>query len=195
VSSRPRDGRNISAFQLISALRERYNVSLALAILLSFGGTFMCGRHFKIDLYDLARHNRIEHDASLTYANTIPGGRYAPVSVDKDLLQHLLDVSIRSEFVSFDDLVTVRAARDSTLSKPLSRMHTAVARGEVALTVQTLGDVDGNMPKRFIQEWFGDQRLPRGWNPPTSIGFFSTTRIVKWVGKEVEKRLSWFAND
>jgi hypothetical protein len=195
VFSRPRDGRNISAFELIRVLREYYNVSLFMAILLSVGGTFACGRYFKIDLYDLARHNRLEHDGSLTHANAMPGGHYAPVSVDKDLLQHLLDVSKNSEFVSFDDLVTVRAARDATLSKPLSRLHYTIARGEVALTVQAIGDSDGNMPKQFIREWFGDERLPRGWRPTNTIGFVSTTRIVNWVGKEVEKRRSWFASD
>jgi hypothetical protein len=189
-SSRPHDGRNISAFQLVGALREHYNISLPLAVLLSFGGTFTCGQYFKIDLYDLARHNRIEHDASLTHTNTMPGGRYAPVSVDKTLLQHILNVSKDPEFLSFHDLMTVRAARDATLSKPLSMFHNAISRGVLALTVQTLGDADGSIPKQFIREWFGDQRLPCGWKPVTTIGFLSTTRIAIWVGKEVEKRLS-----
>jgi hypothetical protein len=192
---RPHDGRNISAFQLITALREHYHLSLPMAVLLSFGGTFMCGRFFKIDLHDLARHDCIEHDGSLTHANAMPGGLYAPVSVDKNLLQHLLDVSKDPDFLSVDDLVTVRAARDATLSRPLSKMHTTISRGEVAMIVQLFGDQDGNVPKQYIQEWFGDQRLPHGWfKPTTAIGFLSTTRIVKWVGKEVEKRLSWSAS-
>ena len=156
----------------------------------------MCGRYFKIDLHDLARHNYIEHNASLTYANAMPGGLYAPVSVDKALLQHLLDVSKNPDFLSVDDFVTVRAARDATLSRPLSKMHNTISRGEVAMTVQLFGDQDGNVPKQYIQEWFGDQRLPYGWfKPTTAIGFLSTTRIVKWVGKEVEKRLSLSASD
>jgi hypothetical protein len=102
-----------------------------------------------------------------------------------------------SEFVSFDDLVTVYAARDATLSESLSRFHNGISRGVVAfkLTVhwQTLGEKDGNMPEQFTQEWFVDLRLPpsRGWFKPTTvIGFWSTTGIVTWVGKEVEKRLS-----
>jgi hypothetical protein len=87
-------------------MREHYNISLPLAIVLSLGGTLTCGRHFKIDLQDLARHNVIEHDASLTHANASPEGRYAPVAVDKALLQHLLDVSRDSEILTFDDLVS-----------------------------------------------------------------------------------------
>jgi hypothetical protein len=156
----------------------------------------MCGRYLKIDLHDLARHNRIEHDGSLTHADTIPGGLYAPVHVDKDLLQHLLDVSKNRDFLSIDDFVAVRAARDATLSRPLSGVHNAISRGEIAMTVQLFGDPDGHVPKRFIEEWFGDQRLPCGWfKPTTAVGFLRTTRIVQWVGKEVEKRLSWSASD
>ena len=179
-------------------MREHYNLSWPLAAVLSIVGTFVCGRNFKIDLEDLARHNVIEHDASLTHANAIPSGRYAPVNVDKKLLQQLLDASQNPDVLTFDDLVTVRANRDRTLSRPLSKAHGIIARGEVALTVQTFGDHEGNMPKRYIQEWFGKERLPSGWVKPTvTIGLWTTTRISNWVGELVKKKLDkltsgWF---
>ncbi|KAI0268206.1 Cloroperoxidase [Gloeopeniophorella convolvens] len=178
----PHDGRNISASQLIHAIRESYRVSLPMATILSIVGTYMCGRHFKIDLEDLARHNVIEHDASLTHANAPPDGHYAPTSVDKELLQHLLDTSKDHEYLTFDDLVQARAARDATLDRPLSSLHGVIARGEIALTVQTLGDSAGRIPKRYIQEWFGEQRLPHGWSKPAdAIGLVSTTKIAERV--------------
>ena len=182
-------------------MREHYHLSLPLAAVLSIVGTFLCGRHFKIDLEDLARHNVIEHDASLTRANTIPNGRYAPVNVDKKLLQDLLDTSQNPDVLTFDDLVTVRANRDKTLGRPLSTAHNIIARGEVAMTVQTLGDHEGNIPKRYIQEWFGKEQLPSGWVKPTiAIGLWSTSQIANWVGELVKKKLeglkssasSWF---
>lgn len=186
----PHNGRDISALQLISAIREHYHISLPLAILLSVGGTFLCGRYFKIDLEDLARHNVIEHDASLTHANALPEARYAPVAVDKELLQHLLDVSRNPDVLTFDDLITARANRDSTLLRPFSGVHGAISRGEVALTVQTLGDEEGNIPKQYIREWFGEERLPRGWSTPTNtIGLWNTTRISNWVGQLVKKKV------
>jgi hypothetical protein len=161
-----------------------------LAILLSIGGTFMCGRNFKIDLADLARHGLIEHDASLTHANALPGARYAPIDVDKELLQNVLDSSRNPDVITFDDLVSVRANRDATLQRPFSWAHGTIARGEVALTVQTLGDEEGNMPKQYIQEWFGEQRLPRGWSKPAAtIGVWNTSRIANWVGELVKKKL------
>jgi hypothetical protein len=160
-----------------------------LAFLLSFGGTFACGRHFKIDLEDLARHNVIEHDASLTHANALPDSRYAPIPVDKELLQHLLDVSENPDVLTFNELVTVRANRDATLTRPASKVHDIIARGEVALTVQTLGDEEGNMSKQHIREWFGEQRLPIGWSKPTTtIGIWNTTRISNWVAELVKKK-------
>ncbi|KAI0307114.1 Cloroperoxidase [Multifurca ochricompacta] len=183
----PHDGRGITAYQLMSAIREYYRISLPLAFLLSVVGTFLCGRHFKIDLEDLALHNYIEHDGSLTRANALPDGRYAPVAVDKDLLQHLLDVSKNSDFLDFDDLVKARAARDATLERPLSRFHGAVTRGEIALAIQTLGNSEGRIPKQFIQEWFGEDRLPDGWfKPKTVTGLVSTTKIANRVGDLVK---------
>ena len=164
ILPRPRDGRNISAFQLMGAIREHYHVSLPLAFLLSFLGTFLCGRWFKVDLQDFARHGRIEHDASLTHRNAMPGDLYAPIDVDKDLLDDLLDTSKNPDVLSFEDLVAVRARRNETLARPLDGFHNAIALGEVALTAQTLQDDQGNVPKQFIREWFGDQRLPCGWS-------------------------------
>ncbi len=151
-------------------------------------GTFICGRHFTIDLEDLARHNLIEHDASLTRANAQPDGRYAPVTVDNELLQNLLDASKNRDFLTFEDLVRVRAARDQTLQSPLSKFHGAISRGEVALTIQTLGDGEGRISKQFIREWFGDERLPEGWSKPaTTTGFLSTTRIANRVADLVKE--------
>lgn len=184
----PHDGRGITAYQLIGAIRQHYAISLPLATFLSVVGTFICGRHFKIDLEDLALHNHIEHDASLTRANARPDGQYAPVTVDKELLQNLLDASKNSDFLTFEDLVRVRAARDQTLQSPLSKFHGAISRGEIALTIQTLGNDEGRISKQFIQEWFGDERLPVGWSKPTTTtGLLSTTKIANRVADLVKE--------
>ncbi|KAI0254741.1 Cloroperoxidase [Lactifluus subvellereus] len=187
----PHDGRRITAFQLMSVLREHYHISLPLAALLSLGGIFTCGRYFRIDLEDLALHNKIEHDASLTHANAFPNGKYAPVTVDKELLERLLDTSKDRNYMTFDDLVQVRAARNATLDRPLSKVHDIISRGEIALTTQLFADSEGRMPKQFIGEWFGEERLPQGWyKPATMIGLISTTRLANLVGKLIGKVLS-----
>lgn len=172
-------------------MREHYHLSLPLAALLSLGGILTCGRYFRIDLEDLALHNKIEHDASLTHANASPDGRYAPITVDKELLNRLLDISKDSNYLTFDDLVQVRAARNATLNRPLSKIHDIISRGEIALTTQLFADSEGRIPKQFIGEWFGEERLPRGWYKPTTmIGLISTTRLANLVGKLVGKLMS-----
>jgi hypothetical protein len=154
-------------------------------------GVFMCGRFFKLDLEDLAMHNKIEHDGSLTHADANPGGKYAPVDVDHGLLQSLLDVSEDSTYLTLDDLVRVRAARDASLDKPLSSFHDAIARGEVALTVQLFANAEGRVLKQFLREWFGEQRFPQGWHKPTTVvGLMSTTRLVNMVGELVKNVVS-----
>ena len=151
-------------------------------------GTYLCGRHFTVDLEDFARHNLIEHDASLTRANALPDGRYAPVAVDKELLQNLLDSAKDRDYLTFEDLVRVRAARDQTLATPLGKMHGAISRGEVALTLQTLGDSEGRVSKQFIRQWFGEDRLPEGWlKPANTTGLVSTTKLSNRVGDLVKE--------
>ncbi|KAI0050209.1 Cloroperoxidase [Auriscalpium vulgare] len=186
----PHDGRNITAMQLIRALHKVYHVSLPFAALLSLGGTVKCGTGWRLDLEDLGKHDRIEHDASLTHDDAPEGNIYAPAAVDKELLQDLLDVS-ETDYLTFEDFVRVRVARDATLLRPLTNLLTTVARGEVALTVEALGDADGRVAKDRIRQWFGEQRLPEDWQRPRkAIGLRGTNKKVKRVaalGREISE--------
>lgn len=150
--------------------------------MLSVAGTVVCGDGWKLDLHDLAKHNRIEHDGSLAHADALPGHKYAPFHVDKDRLQQLLDASSDGEHLTFNDLVSQRAARDAALTKPLDAIHQIITRGEVALTCEVLGDEEGRVPKEFIRQWYGEERLPDGWMKPESpVGLIGTTKVSKKV--------------
>jgi hypothetical protein len=117
------------------------------------------------------------------HANAMPEGRSAPVAVDKEFLQHLPDVSRNPDVLTFNDLTTIRASQDATLCRLLRRVQVVLARGAVAFTVRTLGDEEGNMPKRYIREWTNEERLPHGWSKPkVAIGLRNTTRISDWGG-------------
>lgn len=69
-----------------------YNLSAPLAWFLSVVGVWLCG-HFslsllsprRLHLHELARHNRIEHNASLVHADAEPGQKFAPIVVDEGL--------------------------------------------------------------------------------------------------------------
>ncbi|KAI0053624.1 Cloroperoxidase [Auriscalpium vulgare] len=182
----PHNGRNITAPQLIRALRQVYHVSLPFATLLSLGGTVWCGSGWRLDLEDLAKHDHIEHNASLTHADAPEGNIYAPIPVDKELLQDMLDTS-ETDYLTFDDLVKTRVQRDQTLVEPLNNTHTTISRGEVVLTVEALGDEEGRVPKDYIRQWFGEERLPEGWQrPKKTIGLLTTNKGVKQVGARGE---------
>lgn len=123
----------------------------------------------------------------------MPEDLYSPVDVDKDLLHDLLNAAGPKgpdpDVLYFDDLVAARICRNKTLSRPLSEFHNVISLVAVALTLQTLLDMDGNVPKQFIREWFGEQRLPQGWpRPRTPIGLWNTAQIVKIVRNRVEKK-------
>lgn len=175
------DGRNLTATQIIHAIREVYHISLPMASVLSIAGTVVCGSGWKLDLEDLAKHNKIEHDGSLAHADALPGAKYAPSYVDKDRLQQLLDASSDGQTLTFNDLVSQRAARDAALSKPLDAIHQVITRGEVALTCEVLGD-GGRVPKEYIRQWFGEERLPDGWKKPECpVGLIGTTKVSNKV--------------
>lgn len=62
---RPRDGKNISTTEFVSAITRIYNISYPLAYGLAIGGVALCGHGTRLDLEELRKHNAIEHDASI----------------------------------------------------------------------------------------------------------------------------------
>ncbi|KAH9951679.1 Cloroperoxidase [Amylocystis lapponica] len=188
----PRDGQNITVFQMVRAMRYVYHISLPLALLLAVVGVFKCGNWWRwtVDLHDLARHNIIEHSGSLVHADAPPHDTFAPTTVDQSMLQQVLHIT-RNHFLTLRDLARVRAMRNAALSVPLDTLHAEISRGEVVLTLDTLGVAsprnvpdrkdsdyaDSNLPtvpKEYVSEWFGQERLPDGWSrPKTAIGLIS----------------------
>ncbi|THH19790.1 heme-thiolate peroxidase [Bondarzewia mesenterica] len=172
------DGRKLTVPDLIRTMREVYHISLPLASILSVLGALICGNGWSFDLEDLAKHNKIEHDGSLAHADAAPGYLYAPSVPDKELLDKLLSLSSDGRYITFEDFVRERADRDEGLSKPLSGAHNIIARGEIALTCQVFGDEEGRVPKEFVQEWYGQERLPEGWSRPArSVGVVETSKL------------------
>ncbi|KZT12576.1 Cloroperoxidase [Laetiporus sulphureus 93-53] len=197
----PHDGRRISIPQLVRALTSVYSLSFPLAIILAVVGVFKCGGWWHIDLHDLAKHNAIEHDGSLTHDDTPRGSTFAPIEVDSKLVHQLLSVS-PCEWLTLSDFAKARAERDQQMQTPLDALHAEIARGEAVLTMEVLGqhishkhaaDVVHHMvtdeqgvPKTFIEQWFQEEKLPDGWRrPATSVGLFEVAMKSRWVEKEV----------
>jgi Peroxidase, family 2 len=172
-------------------LREAYHLSLPLASILSLVGAYICGNGWKLDLQDLAKHDRIEHDGSLTHADAAYGNRYAPVDVDMKLLDDMLNTS-KGNILTFEDLTRHRMSRDQQLTSPLSKFHDIIARGEVAFTSHMFADENGHMKKEDLRQWFGEERLPDQWLRPSRtvglIGLSKTSEKVACLTAQLSKK-------
>ncbi|KAM5532513.1 hypothetical protein V8D89_013800 [Ganoderma adspersum] len=148
-----------------------------------------------LDLHDLARHGVLEHDGSLVHADAPPGQTYASTDVDRAALQQLLDSAEKGpgqeqSQLSLGDLCRGQVARQR-VERPLKGTMAFVARGELGLIYDVFGvpskgegDVlleksssldlipnegDGGgrvVPKSFLEQWLGEERLPDGWEGP-----------------------------
>ena len=212
-TQRPRDGKNLTHTQLAAAVREVFNVSYAMSVIFGILAVVLCGRWSGlsrvVDLHDLAAHNVVEHDASLLHPDAAaPDAKRAPVDVDRALLRELLSVETGSkggdsESLTLGDLCAWQVRRFAA-SRKLGRMRTLFAHAEVVLLHTAMGvrDTDGVasdsgagnggdsslggvvVPKRFIEQWFGEGRLPDGWTGPSRpIDRTALSEGIKEVGK------------
>jgi len=174
----------------------------------------------RLDLHDLAKHGRIEHDASLGHDDALPGARFAPSQPDLHLVNELAlagsdsrptgpdfpasetkeTTNLNSKGTSvipvyggrnmtgavqgltLNDIALARFNRNSTLppGRTLSTFHKLIASGECALLLSVLSTLDDvgvenkQIPRRWIKEWFGAERLPLEWVPPKETISLST---------------------
>ncbi|KAH9844176.1 Cloroperoxidase [Rhodofomes roseus] len=199
----PRNGRGITALQLVRALVEVYNFSVPLAVVLSVVGVVLCGNWWSLDLHQLAKHGLIEHNGSLVHDDAHPHEVYAPTAVDPKLVAQLLALS-PSPSLTLRDFARARALRDGSIPAPLDKVHSEIARGEAVLTMQTFGSgdqnvdevggLDGAVSKAFLEQWLGQERLPDGWHKPQVpiglVGTASRSRNLAKMIRELRKSYS-----
>jgi len=178
----PRNGKNIGAFAIAKALKEGYNLSSMFAYLLAFAGTFFLAQYRKLSLADLARHNLIEHDASLFHLDAHDEDEYAPTAVNDSLLRVAIEEGgrYRPGRMTLEDIANIRVKREAE-SRPLDGMHAELARGEMAVAIGILGGdnavVDG-VCMDVLRLWVQQERLPDGWKPNHSLGLYETYRLT-----------------
>ncbi|KAH9177618.1 Cloroperoxidase [Lactarius sanguifluus] len=159
----PHDGKQLTAPILIHALQEGYGLSTPLAHLLVHGGIFLLGQIGAFGLNDLARHNRIEHDASLVHDDTkAEDGRV----------------------LTAEDIARARVERESQCPA-LSSLHAEVARGEMAIALGLFGqenaDHQEGVPLEMLHQWLAEERLPEGWKPTHTQGLLQTIRTAREI--------------
>ncbi|KZT34686.1 Cloroperoxidase [Sistotremastrum suecicum HHB10207 ss-3] len=194
----PRDGRDISCSQLYHALREVYNLSIPLTIVLVYGTFLILGKlslsspHLRFsDLHKLSQHNKVEHDASLVHANASPkDAKWAPTQVDPELLDQLMehaeDAAKDHDGLTPTDFGKIRALRNrvALVNGPLSYPHRLLAWGESAFLIAVLGGPEERIRPEVLRAFVGEEKLPveEGWvRPSKKVGLDTVNDIRKRV--------------
>ena len=178
VVLRPRDGKQLTIPILIHALEEGYGLSIPFAQALVRGSMLVFGQAGPFSLKDLARHNRIEHDASLVHNDTKGRNEYAPTTPDLSLVKKLLHQSKDGHVLTAEDVARARVKRES-ICPVIDLLHAEIARGEMAMVLGIFGQGDADhrgVPLDFLREWLTEERLPEGWKPTHTQGLLQTIR-------------------
>jgi hypothetical protein len=176
VCRRPRDGKQLTASILIHAIQEGYGFSTPLAQGLVRGSILLLGQVGAFCLQDLARHNRIEHDASLVHDDTKGRDEYAPISPDSSLIKKLLLQSKDGHVLTAEDVARARVERESVCPL-IDGLHSEIARGEMAMVLGVFGQEHAHhwgVPLGVLREWLTEERLPEGWKPTHTQGLLQT---------------------
>jgi hypothetical protein len=185
----PHDGKQLNFTIITQALEKGYGLSSMLAHILVIGGIALLGQTGSFDLSDLARHNRIEHDASLVHNDTKPRDEYAPIRADSTLVKQFLEQAKDGHFMTIEDVARARVWRESQCPV-LNQMHAEIARGEMAIAFGLFGQQDSDkqgIPVDTLRVWLGEERLPDGWKPSHTQGLLETIRTSRQISSEMKK--------
>jgi hypothetical protein len=156
---------------------------------LVIGGIALLGQVGSFGLDDLARHNRIEHDASLVHDDAQPRDEYAPVAPDSALVKQFLEQAKDGHFMTIEDVARARIWRESQCPV-LNKLHAEIARGEMAIAFGLFGQPDSDkqgIPVDLLRVWLSEERLPDGWKPTHTQGLLETIRTSRQIYNEMKK--------
>ena len=183
-----RNGKDLSAMDIVRGLKACYGLSTVCAMFLSFGGFLSLWKFERISLHEIGKHNVVEHDASLVHHDTPEGQSYAPIEIDHSLVDALVsDVKPSSAeiegspdptakfLMNYEDVARARVRREAEC-KPLAFVQAEIARGEMAIILDLwevkTKDKTG-IPVDYFKQWIGEERLPDGWKPDHSLGLLN----------------------
>lgn len=146
------------------------------------GGRMLLSQYSGLSLSDLARHNCIEHDASLGHWDVLGSLEYAPDEPSQCLLAHLLQHSSDNATMSVYDFAAARVERESAYAAPpLDAVHSEIARGEMSMVLGIFGGRDGRVPNDVLKEWWERERFPAGYAPSHEQTLLQTVRVSQEI--------------
>lgn len=164
---------------------------MILAFFLTFSGWAILGQLRKVSLWDLSRHNCIEHDASIFHSDAHNEEEYAPTAVSNSLMKSALYQGGRylPGRMTLEDVANIRAKREAALEKPLKWWQAEIARGEMAVAIGVLGGKDAakkGLDLEVLRLWVTQERLPDGWEPDHTQGLYQIGSMTKVIRDRME---------
>ena len=176
---------------IVRGLKACYGLSTVCAMFLSFGGYLILGKFGRINLYDIGKHNAVEHNASLVHGDTPKGQIYAPIEIHQplvgalvsDVKPSLAEIQKSSDsdakfLMNYEDVARARIRREAECG-PIDAIHSEIARGEMAIIlgvweVKTISKV--GIPMDYFKRWIDEERLPDGWKPDHTQGLLNVIK-------------------
>ncbi|KAF8166833.1 Chloroperoxidase, partial [Pholiota molesta] len=161
-----RDGKNLSAGDVTRGLKECYGLSSPLAYFWPMSvrhHSQICTTHH---LYEIGLHNAVEHDASLVHHDTPVGDKYAPIEIDRKLVDSLIDDArpTKKEFEHSADPDDMR--RQVHVGHRLRPRRNCAGEMAIILGVwEVKGKAKAGIPVDWLRRWLTEERLPDGWKP------------------------------
>jgi hypothetical protein len=198
-----RDGKNLKPWDVARGLRACYGLTYPFSVFLTYT-TYLVLRKFRpIELYEIGKHGVIEHNASLVHHDTPAGQEFAPIAIDQQLVEAVVQdaqtvVQVESEvdgvkttrtetLLSPADVGRARVRRER--ESPIGALPAEIARGEMAIILgvweKRVGDKAG-APVEWIRRWLGEERLPDGWRPTQTFGLAGTRERNKMIKASAE---------
>jgi len=128
-----------------------------------------------MDLHDITKHNLLQHDASLVHSDTPDGEDFAPITINQNLIDELLnDVKYEEEdssgtesVIDLYDAVHACLCRENA-RRPINITEQEGAQEEIALIIailETTSKGKVGAPIKWIRSFIDHKRLLDNWCP------------------------------
>ncbi|KAI0763240.1 hypothetical protein BC629DRAFT_1543642 [Irpex lacteus] len=190
----PRDGKEINADIIVKALMKCFRLSKPLAWFLTHGAlTLLNQGSGNFQLSDLARHNHIEHNASLYHPDAAEREEYAPIHGDPELLKLVFEDSEDGVIMTPEDIAKVRVRRELTSNPPLDFIHAELARGEIAIVLNMFNNPDPELHKTKNVPFLRRTTLGKIWKVLSRKKDDPATTPLD--GAPIERMRYWFEHE
>jgi hypothetical protein len=194
----PRDGRNIPFKEMTTKIHETFNFADSFCWFVPHYFAGLIGRDYEtgtVHLEELALHNGIEHDASLTRHDTaqVPDQSKPDVKLVEALLAMATGPNKELTAADLSKYSTIRRC-DAKAVNPefsLAKQHKSFGSSNSATMIEVMGP-----QQDVLRSFLIDEKIPAGWEPwpksrmgITMVQFNLTVAKVEWGIKEDKKDL------